>query len=102
MHTGEVIGAEALIRWKNPERGLVPPTIFLPVIQNHQLAIDIGKWVIDTALTQIELWRSAGLSLPVSVNVGARQLLTPILLAACAIFWLRTHRSKPVSWKRVP
>ncbi len=74
MRTGAVIGAEALIRWQCPERGLLPPAVFLPVIEDHSLAIDVGHWVIDTALTQIALWRSSGLDMPVSVNVGARQL----------------------------
>ena len=75
MRTGLVIGAEALIRWQHPERGLLPPGIFLPVIEDHPLAIEIGEWVIDTALTQMERWRAVGLDLPVSVNVGALQLL---------------------------
>ncbi len=74
MRTGAVIGAEALIRWQCPERGLLPPAVFLPVIEDHPLAIDVGHWVIDTALTQIALWRTKGLDIPVSVNVGARQL----------------------------
>jgi EAL domain-containing protein (putative c-di-GMP-specific phosphodiesterase class I) len=47
------------------------------VIEDHPLAIDIGEWVIDTALAQIELWHAAGLNIPVSVNVGARQLQQP-------------------------
>jgi diguanylate cyclase (GGDEF)-like protein/PAS domain S-box-containing protein len=74
MRTGEIIGAEALIRWQHPQRGLLAPSEFLPVIENHSLAIDVGEWVIDTALAQIEIWREAGLNLAVSVNVGARQL----------------------------
>jgi diguanylate cyclase (GGDEF)-like protein len=74
MHTGMVIGAEALIRWQHPEKGLLSPAVFLPVIEDHPLAIDIGEWVIDTALTQMELWHTAGLTIPVSVNVGAYQL----------------------------
>lgn len=74
MQTGAVIGAEALIRWQHPEKGVLPPSAFLPVIEDHMLAIDIGEWVIDAALTQIERWRLEGLELPVSVNVGARQL----------------------------
>jgi EAL domain-containing protein (putative c-di-GMP-specific phosphodiesterase class I) len=48
--------------------------MFLPVIEDHSLAIDIGEWVIDTAMTQMEKWHAVGLDLPVSVNVGARQL----------------------------
>ena len=74
MRTGTVIGLEALIRWQDPERGLLPPAVFLPVIEDHPLAVDIGEWVIDSALAQMEDWRAAGLDLPVSVNVGARQL----------------------------
>ncbi len=74
MRTGVVIGAEALIRWQHPERGLLPPAVFLPVIENHSLAVDLGEWVIDTALTQMEAWRAGGLDLPVCVNIGARQL----------------------------
>ena len=74
LRTGTVIGAEALIRWQHPEQGLLPPAAFLPVIEDHPLAVEIGEWVIDTALTQIEIWRAKGLNLPVSVNIGARQL----------------------------
>jgi diguanylate cyclase (GGDEF)-like protein/PAS domain S-box-containing protein len=74
LRTGVVTGAEALIRWQHPEQGLLAPAAFLPVIEDHPLAVDIGEWVIHTALTQIALWRDAGLNLPVSVNVGARQL----------------------------
>jgi len=77
MRTGEILGAEALIRWQHPQRGLLPPAVFLPVVENQPLAIDLGEWVIDTALTQIEAWHADGLSIPVSVNVGAFQLQHP-------------------------
>jgi len=74
MRTGKVIGAEALIRWQHPERGLVAPASFLPIIEDHALAIDIGEWVIEAALNQIETWKKQGLEIQVSVNVGAMQL----------------------------
>ena len=74
VRLGKVTGAEALIRWQHPERGLLGPQVFLPVIENHPLAVEIGEWVIDTALSQMTTWRAAGLDIPVSVNVGARQL----------------------------
>jgi diguanylate cyclase (GGDEF)-like protein/PAS domain S-box-containing protein len=74
MHRGQVIGAEALIRWQHPEKGLLAPATFLPVIENHPLAVEMGEWVIDTALTQMEAWHAVGLDLPSSVNIGARQL----------------------------
>jgi EAL domain-containing protein (putative c-di-GMP-specific phosphodiesterase class I) len=74
MRTGQLIGAEALIRWMHPVEGLLAPATFLPVIEDDPLAIAIGEWVINRALTQIEIWRDAGLDIQVSVNVGARQL----------------------------
>lgn len=75
MRTREIIGAEALIRWNHPIRGLLYPMEFLPVIENSVLASKIGEWVIDTALEQISIWNSLGFKIPVSVNVGATQLL---------------------------
>jgi len=81
MHSGEVIGAEALIRWQHPERGMLPPAMFLPVIEGHPLSIELGEWVLDTALTQIETWKAGGLTLPVSVNIDAQQLQSPDFVA---------------------
>lgn len=77
MRTGEVLGAEALIRWQHPARGLLSPASFIPIIENHPLGVDVGKWTIEAALTQIEVWRKAGLHVPISVNIGARHLLQP-------------------------
>lgn len=74
MRTGEVIGCEALIRWQHPERGLLPPAAFLPVIENHQLAIEVGHWVLCTALDQVLSWKQAGNRLQVSVNIDAIHL----------------------------
>jgi diguanylate cyclase (GGDEF)-like protein/PAS domain S-box-containing protein len=81
MRTGQVIGAEALIRWQHPQRGLLAPGLFLPVIENHSLAVELGEWVIDSALRQMGLWRQIGLQLPVSVNVGADHLQQPAFAA---------------------
>ncbi len=77
MRTGSVIGAEALIRWQHPERGLLPPASFLPIIEEHPFSIEIGEWVLETALRQHASWQALGLQLPVSVNVGALQLQQP-------------------------
>lgn len=74
MRTGAVIGAEALIRWQHPERGLIPPSAFLPIIENHIISLEMGDWVINQALWQMSQWRKEGLDLCVSVNVGALQL----------------------------
>ncbi len=74
MRSGEIIGAEALIRWQHPERGLLSPALFLPVIEDHPLSIELGDWVINEALQQIAHWQNLGLLIPVSVNIGALQL----------------------------
>ena len=75
LRTKALIGAEALIRWQHPELGLLPPSEFLPPIAEHPISIAIGEWVIDHALEQINIWSCYGLDLPVSVNIGAHQLL---------------------------
>lgn len=74
MRTGEVLGAEALIRWQHPARGLLSPAAFLPLIADHPLAIRVGEWVLNTAMQQVEDWKAIGVSLPVSVNIDAIQL----------------------------
>ena len=74
MRTGQVMGAEALIRWQHPLQGLLAPSRFLTVIENHALAEEVGEWVMHAALRQVQAWHAAGLCIPVSVNVGARQL----------------------------
>ncbi len=74
MRTGQVIGSEALIRWQHPERGLLPPASFLPAIENHPLSVEVGQWVLETALDQILAWRQQGVELPVSVNIDAIHL----------------------------
>lgn len=71
----EVIGAEALIRWQHPERGLLPPSEFLPLIEGDRLDFEIGEWVIKSAIGQIEIWQSQGLKVPVSVNISGQHLL---------------------------
>lgn len=74
MLTGEVVGAEALIRWQHPERGLLLPAEFLSVVENHPLAVELGEWVIRSALRQMSIWLAGGLDITVSVNISARQL----------------------------
>lgn len=74
MRTGDIIGVEALIRWQHPEKGLLPPAEFLPVIENHHLIIDIGEWVIEESLNQIAQWQKQSLHLPISININALQL----------------------------
>jgi predicted signal transduction protein with EAL and GGDEF domain len=74
MRSGEIIGAEALIRWQHPSKGLLAPAFFLPAIENHLFSVELGEWVIATALQQMSQWHEQGMRIPVSVNVGALQL----------------------------
>lgn len=74
MRSGAVLGVEALIRWNHPERGLLAPRQFLPVVNGNPLIVAMGDWVLRTALAQMEEWRAQGIHLPVSVNVDALQL----------------------------
>jgi len=75
--TGELIGLEALIRWQHPIQGLLAPAAFLPTIEHHLIIVDIGEWVIETALLQMRQWEEQGLRLKVSVNIAALHLLHP-------------------------
>ena len=74
IKTGEIIGAEALVRWQHPKRGLLQPLTFLPSLENNPMSIRLGEWVIETALMQIAQWHTLGLNIPISVNVGGYQL----------------------------
>jgi diguanylate cyclase (GGDEF)-like protein/PAS domain S-box-containing protein len=72
LDTGEITGVEALIRWQQPDRGLVPPSQFVPIAEDCGLIIQIGRWVLREACRQARAWQDAGLPpLPVAVNVSA-------------------------------
>ncbi len=77
LRTGVVVGAEALIRWQHPERGLLAPGLFLPDIEGHPISVALGEWVLEAALKQVEAWAEAGLDLSVSVNISAYHLQQP-------------------------
>jgi diguanylate cyclase (GGDEF)-like protein len=85
-HSGEIVGAEALARWRHPQRGLVPPDVFIPVCESTGLIRQLGAFVFGMAARQQVAWRRAGHDLQVSVNLSARQLreagLLPDLVAA--------------------
>jgi len=81
MRSGAVLGAEALIRWQDPERGLLAPGDFLPGLEDSEFIVRLGDWVLDAALAQMAAWRRAGLDIAVSVNVAARHLQQDDFLA---------------------
>lgn len=72
---GEVLSAEALVRWNSPERGLVPPGDFISYAEESGLIVPLGRWVMLNVLQQIIKWRSEGIFLRVAVNVSAKQLI---------------------------
>jgi diguanylate cyclase (GGDEF)-like protein/PAS domain S-box-containing protein len=74
LRNGEIIGAEALVRWQHPERGLVPPNDFIPLAEETGLIVPLGEWVLRAACAQNKAWQDAGLSpITVAVNLSARQ-----------------------------
>jgi len=75
MSRGVVVGVEALIRWMHPERGLMPPAQFVPLIEDDALVEQVGDWAIATALWQAHQWRLEGLQISVSVNVAPRHMM---------------------------
>jgi diguanylate cyclase (GGDEF)-like protein len=74
-------GVEALIRWKHPVRGVVPPDDFIPLAEETGLIGEIGKWVLEQACSQSAAWRDAGYAIGMAVNVSARQLDSDQLIA---------------------
>ena len=81
MTTGQVIGVEALVRWVHPDRGLLFPDAFIEVAEKSDLIAPLGRFVIEEALDQQERWRSQGIELRVSVNIGARHFLSDTFIS---------------------
>jgi diguanylate cyclase (GGDEF)-like protein len=72
--SGVVIGVEALVRWRHPERGLIPPDEFVPLAERSGLIMPLTAWVVDAALRQLADWRARGWELSVAVNVTVKDL----------------------------
>jgi diguanylate cyclase (GGDEF)-like protein len=77
--TNQICGAEALLRWQHPDRGMVSPTEFIPLAESTGLIIPIGEWVLMTVCQQIRDWQKLGYTIQVSVNLSARQFSQPNL-----------------------
>jgi diguanylate cyclase (GGDEF)-like protein/PAS domain S-box-containing protein len=74
LRSGRIVGAEALLRWRHPVRGLVSPGVFIPVAEETGLILDLGAWVLEEACRQVKKWREANLIMPpIAVNLSARQ-----------------------------
>ncbi|WP_129337383.1 putative bifunctional diguanylate cyclase/phosphodiesterase [Cellulomonas endophytica] len=84
LPTGRITGYEALVRWQHPTLGAVPPSRFVPLAEDSGLVVPLGRWVLREALAQARRWADAGADLGMSVNVSARQVTHPSLVADVA------------------
>ena len=73
LRSGVTVGAEALLRWRDPEMGEIPPSRFIPVAEESGFIVALGDWVLSQAVRQAALWHAKGWSLPIAVNVSALQ-----------------------------
>ena len=97
LETGEVFGAEALVRWELPERGMILPSDFIPIAEETNLIIEIGEWVLDKVCEDFRFWqRSVGSPGRVSVNLSLKQLRQPNFIKRIGSI-LRGHEVSPTS-----
>jgi diguanylate cyclase (GGDEF)-like protein/PAS domain S-box-containing protein len=91
LRTGRVVGAEAVLRWRHPERGLLVPDRFLAVAEDTGLIVPIGAWAMRTACAQVCAWQAAGFDgLRLALNIAQRQFNEPDLLEAVRLVLLET------------
>ncbi|MFS2033327.1 putative bifunctional diguanylate cyclase/phosphodiesterase [Polaromonas sp. CT11-55] len=97
---GHMVGVEALVRWRHPQRGLVPPDAFISQAEESGLILPLGKWVLETACAQLAAWagRAETASLSIAVNVSVRQFRHPdfveLVMAAISEAGISAHRLK--------
>jgi diguanylate cyclase (GGDEF)-like protein/PAS domain S-box-containing protein len=97
LETGEIFGAEALVRWEMPERGLILPSDFIPLAEETNLIIEIGEWVLDKVCEDFRVWqRSVSSPGRVSVNLSLKQLRQANFLRRIGAI-LRSHEVSPTS-----
>ncbi len=97
LETGEVFGAEALVRWELPERGLILPSDFIPIAEDSNLIIDIGEWVLDKVCEDFRFWqRSVSSPGRVSVNLSLKQLRQLNFISRISSI-MRSHEISPTS-----
>lgn len=74
VKTGKIIGAEALVRWKNSDGDYTPPNVFIPIAEHSDFIIELGKWILETAIKQLESWQDKKFELKLAINVAAKQI----------------------------
>jgi diguanylate cyclase (GGDEF)-like protein/PAS domain S-box-containing protein len=96
LSTGTLVGAEALIKWKNPDLGVVSPSRFIPSLEDTGMIIEVGRWVLETACRRIKEWERANQVFPVSVNLSLAQFhhkhLVPMIREAVSDFRIDPRR----------
>ena len=97
LRTGRLAGAEALLRWRHPTLGDIPPAEFVPLVEQTALARPMTEWVLGAALEQQAAWRAEGTPIVVSVNVSARNLEEADFLERLTALALRTLPPRPWS-----
>ncbi len=75
LQSGKIVGAEALIRWISPERGIIAPDTFIPLAEENGFIVKLGDWIIDEALNQHLRWKEKGIDIILSINISTKQLL---------------------------
>ena len=75
VQNGDIIGAEALIRWISPSKGMIPPDVFIPLAEENGFIMDLGAWVVEEAVRQQKAFADKGLDIVISINVSSKQLL---------------------------
>ena len=90
LRDGALIGAEALIRWRHPVRGLVSPAEFIPVVNTSSLSDQVASWVLETACAQARRWERAGHGLRVGVNLSPSQIQSGDLATSVAVILEKT------------
>jgi diguanylate cyclase (GGDEF)-like protein/PAS domain S-box-containing protein len=94
LRSGRIVGAEALLRWRHPLRGMVSPGVFIPVAEETGLIHDLGAWVLEEACRQVSEWREANLIMPpIAVNLSARQFDSELPKRIAAV--LQKHQVQP-------
>jgi diguanylate cyclase (GGDEF)-like protein/PAS domain S-box-containing protein len=79
ISSGQIVGAEALVRWVHPQRGVVPPAEFIPLAESTGLIVQVGEWVLEQACAQAAIWQRSGLPpLRLAVNVSAREFTSTL------------------------
>ncbi|HEX3138712.1 MAG TPA: EAL domain-containing protein, partial [Rhizobacter sp.] len=89
--SGQITGAEALMRWKHPQRGMIGPHIFIPLAERFGLINALGNWLIEDVCRQIQLWQNEGLRMRVSINLSVHQLRQSDLVARIVDALRRNH-----------